>query len=412
MSAIQQSNRQTKAESTPDSETLHRLAVESGKYLDLSTGDPLPIEEILAQGGELWKVPEPSEGASEPASEPVGGEGDGTLQRFREWCEERAESDKTHSYTRQKADRRYGKAKDVDRHFVRNCNEFSTILITYCRQRDDKTVTEHAKNYYPRQVTRKRRRLLKRVGVYEEMAGISVLAPRSPDRVSSDNASTPLTTHAHDFLWLPSHVEPEAFAPLREVDDIDVHISVEHHVSAEVETPDSVKERGSGLDEKRGDTTAHPQELGANLPLLTCRFDARGAPGYIERWCAHLREGTDGSFSTQGVRRFRKLKTFEERAAEEKAHRRVKKAHSKAQTLTQSLEYHPLTPPQTHASPDSDDSTEGEGGSCSPECRGESDTNHSTESRFTFKHRVPYPNAPTDEKDNSDESRFTFHEYE
>ena len=152
---------------TPDDERLHRLAVEAGKYLSLNVGEPLPTEDIVAQGeangydssevrewlenegygsaesipvppqgdvlGELWRPSEPSLSAPESNPEPVGAEGDGTLQRFRDWCKERAESDKTHSYTRRKANRRNAKGKDVGRSFVREYEEFSTILITYCR---------------------------------------------------------------------------------------------------------------------------------------------------------------------------------------------------------------------------------------------------------------------------------------
>jgi len=428
----------------PSDKRLHRLTREAGTYLGKETGEPLPIEEVYVQGeangykrkkitalldregyssakslpvppqgdafGELWRPSEKPESAPEPTSEPVGAKGGGTLQRFREWCEERAESDKTHSYTRRKANRRYARGKDVDRSFVRDCEEFSTVLITYCRQRDSETLAEHAESFYPRQVTRKRRRILKREGVYDGYAGVSVLAPKSPDRVPSLSAPT---THAHDFLWLPSHVLREAFAPLCEVDGFDVHVSVEQHMSAEVETPESVKARGSGMDSQRGATTRLTQELGANLPLLTCRFDARGTPEYVEEWCAHLREGTDGSFSSQGVRRFRALGSFEERADTGKARRKVQDAHSKAQALAQRLEYPPLSP-QSQDSPDTSRSSAESDGSESCEGRGSSGENPPAESRFTFtegKGKVPYPSAPTDEKAPPDESRFTFREY-
>jgi len=398
---------------TPDSKKLHRLARAAGSYLGLSVGDPLPIEEIIEQAkangygearkqvhdllekegyatadsipvppqgdafGELWRPSAASESDPEPTSEPVRAKGNGTLQHFRDWCEERASNDKTHSYTRQQANRKYARAKDVDRNFVREYDEFSTALITYCRQRDGESLAEHAENFYPRQITQKRRRILKREGVYESMAGVSLLAPRVP----SPNA---LTTHAHDFLWLPSHIEGEAFDPLQEVEGFDVEISVENHISSEVNTPESVKARGSA-DSPRGDTTALPQELGANLPMLTCRFDARGAPDYVEKWAAAMREGTDGSFSTAGVRRFRKLKAFADRADSMKARRKVEDAHGRAENLCQTIEYLPPSHSQDHSSPDSYDSTEGEGGSCLPEGKGEGDTDHPTESRFTFK---------------------------
>lgn len=355
---------------TPSSEQLHRLAVAAGSYLGLSVGEPLPVEEIIAQGeangysesevhaflkregyetvealpvppqgnafGKLWRVSQGSDNVPECGSETVGTEGDGTLWRFREWCEERAESDKTHSYTRRKANRRYARGKDVDRHFVKQYDEFSTVLITYCRERGDESIAEHADSFYPRQVTRKRRRILKREGVYGEHAGVSVLAPRSARRVPQANAPT---THAHDFLWLPEHVEAEAFAPLQEVERFDVCVSVEHHTSAEVSTPEAVKARGSGMDSRRGATTRLAQELGANLPLLTCRFDARGAPEYVEKWCAHLRAGTDGSFSTQGLRRFRTLGTFEKHADTEKTRRKLQVAHARVVALFSVMEY-------------------------------------------------------------------------
>jgi hypothetical protein len=350
---------------SPDSRRLHRLAREAGTYLGLEAGEPLPKEEVYQQAkahdydkedvdplleqegygsqdflpvprqgdafGELWRPSQESESGPESRCEPLGAEGDGTLRKFKEWCEERAESDKVHSYTRQKANRRYARGKDVDRSFVREYEDFSTILITYCRQRKNETLAEHAECFYPRQVTRKRRRILKREGVYQDYAGVSVLAPKSPDGVPSLDAPI---THTHDFLWLPSHVEAEAFSPLRKVEGFDVHVSVEKHRSEEVHTPDSVKAKGLGLDIHRGDTTRLTQELGANLPLLNCRFDARGTPAYVEEWCAHLREGSDGSLSTQGVRRFREIGTFDDRADTMRLWRRLKRGCENAQLLT------------------------------------------------------------------------------
>jgi hypothetical protein len=365
-----------------------------------ASAESVPVPPQSDAFGELWRVSAEPESAPEPTSEPVGGEGDGTLRRFREWCEERAESDKTHSYTRRKANRRYARGKDVDRSFVRDCEEFTTVLITYCggTPASDETLAEQAKGFYPRQVTRKRRRILKREGVYDGYAGVSVLAPKSPDRVPQ--ASVP-TTHSHDFLWLSEHVEAEAFAPLRELEGFDVHVSVEHHHSAEVRTPNSVKARGSGMDSRRGDTTSLPQELAANLPLLNCRFDARGTPEYVEKWCANLRAGTDGSFSSQGVRRFRTLGSFEERADTGKARRKVQQAHSKAQALAQSLEYRTLSH-QNHESPDSQE-PDSPGTSRSS---AESDASESCEGRGSSGE-----NPPAGSRFTLTESRFTFREY-
>lgn len=382
-----------------DDERLHRLTRAAGSYLGLDVGDPLPVAEVVAQGeangydesevramldgagygsaesipvppqadafGELWRVSGPTCAPAEntPAStcgpscaatgESVGGEGGGTLDRFRAWLAERAASDKTHTYTRQAANRRFAKGKDVDRNFVRETDAFSTILITYARPRGaNESIVEHAKHFYPRKVTRKRRRILKREGVYEGYAGVSVLAPKtepaptprepgSSAPTTESEATTRPTTHAHDFLWVDGHVDPEAFAPLRRLDAVDVDVSVEHHTSAEVRTPDSVKARGSGMDSRRGATTALPQELGANLPLLTCRFDARGTPTYVEQWCAHLRAGADGSFSTQGVRRFRTLGSFKRRAEATRTRRKLRQAQANGVALARSIENRP-----------------------------------------------------------------------
>lgn len=92
-------------------------------------------------------------------------------------------------------------------------------------------------------------------------------------------------------------------------------MKVQVHDSAEIRTPKSVTARGSGLDRERGATTSLPQEIGANLPLLRCRFDARGTPSYVEKWCSYLRTGTDGGLSTQGQSRFRRRGRFDEEEA-------------------------------------------------------------------------------------------------
>jgi hypothetical protein len=170
---------------------------------------------------------------------------------------------------------------------------------------------------------RKRRNILKELGAYERYAGVSLLAPKEGDRVPQANDPY---SHAHTFLWIPGEVSAEDFYPLvkrhikhvegatEENHPLDEAVSVQIHDSSEVKTPSSVKARGADLDRERGPTTALPQELGANLPLLRCRFDARGAPEYIEEWCAHLRLGTDGERSTRGTSRFRKLGRYEKYA--------------------------------------------------------------------------------------------------
>ncbi len=369
--SVQQSQLQA-----PSSEKLQRLAVEAGKYLGLDSGDSLPVDEIFAQGeangyaesevrgmleaegferaqkveippqgelfGELWKpsggVPSPDNPESTPTPK---------VSAFREWCEERAAKEKSHTYTHKTARRRYAKAKDVDRYFIKEYDTFSTVLITYdAGVPVDESIAEHSQKFYPRSVVRKRRRILKELGVYDEYAGAAVLAPKKGSRVPYPNAP-PAYSHAHTFLWIPGEVSAEDFQPLierhiaqvekatAESHPIDSAITVEIHDSTRVMTPKSVKERGSGLDEMRGDTTQFPHELGNNLPGLQCRFDARGAPSYIERWSAALRLGTDGELSTRGISRFQRLGVFSDVADSMKWCRKLKTGEKNAETVSE-----------------------------------------------------------------------------
>ena len=334
---------------------------------------------------------------------------DDLKERFRDWLQERAESDQSHSYTRSSADRWFAKGKDVDRSYIEDCGEFSTILITYCHglPQEGETIAEHADRFLPRKIRRKRRSCLKRAGAFDGYSGISVLAPKSPDRVP--HASAPFT-HQHDFIWTRGHISEQAFDGLNEYDGWDIDVSIEHQTSSEVETPDSVLKRGSGLDEKRGDTTDLPQELAGNLPMLTCRFDARGAPEYVQEWCASLRAGTD-YVETSGISRFQQLGEFADRAARMKAARELSEGVANAQALSSELEYHTL-PHHNQNSSDTQDSSESsfdlsESPPVSPiTC---SDT------RYTFSEgRVPHPPAPSEEsapsfdfiEDRSASSRF------
>jgi len=342
----------------PSGETVRRLAVEAGKYLGKEAGESLALHELRRQAeangyvpdeidglladagvlgadavtvpeqgdlfGELWKpsgVPSPNYQTDAPD----------TVERFREWLQNKTGDDATgHSYSRRTANRRYARAKDVDRHFAREYDEFSTVLITYCRHRtDDESIPEHAGRFYPRSVTGKRRRVLKGLDVYDEYAGVSVLAPkhRPKDgagqreyRVPHPNAQT----DAHDFLWIPGTVSVAHFEGLASVTDADVHVSVETHRSSDVTTPDCVADRGGDIDAQRGDTTALPHELGNNLPLLQTRLDARGLPRYAEHWCAQMRLGADDSLDTKGVHRFRTHGRFGELADAEKWGRRIR----------------------------------------------------------------------------------------
>jgi hypothetical protein len=392
----------------PNSETLHRLTVSAAGYLGIETGDPLPIDEIVEQGlvngyteDEIRNLIEQEYGSTQtsipvPKQEDIFGEifqvdeskvefngevEDGTIAQFREWLQERANNDKTHSYTRRRANKRFAKGKDVDRNFIREYDSFSTILITYTKQRkSNQSIADHADSFYPRKITRKRRRILKQENVYDEAALLSVLAPKFGDRVPSSNSPS---THAHDFIWISDNISKECFKRLEQISDFEVDVSIQHHISEEVETPPSVMERGSALDRKRGDTTALPQELGSNIPLLNCQFDARSASDYIEKWCAHIRSGTNNSFKQRGIRRYRKLGTFDMRSNNQKYRRRLQKAHVEAQAVFSAFECHM----QSNQKPGTDgNTTDTETNTAEVETESESD-----ESRFTFVEPDPKP---------------------
>jgi hypothetical protein len=397
--------------SSPENETLHRLIVAAAGYIGIETGEEIPINEIVEQGkangytedeiralidqeystqtsipvppqgtifGEMWQVDE-----SQVESN-VGEVGNGTVAQFREWCEERSNNDKTHSYTRRRANRRFAQAKDVDRNFVREYDRFSTILITYAQpQASDQSIASEADSFYPRKIARKRRRILKQEEAYDEAAILSVLAPKFDDEVPySTSPNATVHTHSHDFIWIPTDtIEQEVFKRLEQIEDFEVDVSIESHVSSEVKTPDDVIERGSGMDRQRGDTTSLPQELGNNIPLLNCQFDARGAPEYVEEWCAHLRAGVDESFETKGIRRYSKLGTFDMRANNEKYRRRIRSGYVVAQALFSELEYHIQSTQKTET-----DGNEANSGTNT------ADDIADNESRFTFSR--PDPSEP------------------
>lgn len=361
--------------SEPSGETVQRLAVEAGKYVGKETGEILPVVEVRRQAeangytddeisqlltdagvqgadavtvpeqgdlfGSLWK-PDTGVPYSDAPAEPDTEIPD-AVERFRNWLERKNDDDAMgHVYSRQIAKKRNARAKDVGRHFVSEYDIFSTVLVTYDRGvPDDETVAEHATDFYPRSVSRTRREdVLKELGVYREYAGVSLLAPK---RTSDDDGRVPysdaprtddnvVTTHAHSFYWIPGEVSESDFAPLKGATDADVHVSVRTHESSEVTTPESVLERGSGLDAERGPTTALSQELAANLPMLKTLVDARGlaenAP-YAEEWCAHMRLGTDDTTDTDGVALWRPMKNgrhtsrFKEIADSKKWDRRI-----------------------------------------------------------------------------------------
>lgn len=260
------------------------------------------------------------------------------LRRFREWCEDKrerrcyeSENGETyqhpveHSYSYKAERQRFARFKDVERWFLDEYDTLTTVLLTYtCPRSEGETVVEHAKSFYPRTITRKRRDCLKATGRWDEYAGVSLLAPK-------DVAPTPTAqaTHAHDFLLIPGFASSECFDPLREREGVDV--SIRYHRSDKVQAPPSVNR--ADLERERGATTALSQEVGANLPGLAAidgfrdmievdattnsarhkaALDATDCPAYVERWCARMSCGEDGDPATNGVRRWRPLGRFSE----------------------------------------------------------------------------------------------------
>lgn len=354
---------------TPDSETLHRLAVEASKFLALDTGDDLPTEEIVEQGkavghnrseirsllqqesydsaqsipvppqgnvlGELWRAHRTPQASFSPE-----------VQKFREWMAERQENRCTeyddgthqhpveHAYSLYKARKRTSRGKDIDRHFIKEHEEFTTVVITYCAdKKPSETIAEHASKFYPADLSKERWNVLNRKMDTEQSAGCRMLAPEKP----ANSTPTPVFTHAHSVYWLEGRHSVEDFASLRdtflsevdgataELNPIKDMIQVEHHTSAEIEPHDSV--RRSDLDEERGLTTGASGEEAANLPLLRARnalrkqdtsaeewaaSDARDCPDWVEVWAAHLCCGADGNPRTNGVSRWGTFGNFSE----------------------------------------------------------------------------------------------------
>lgn len=339
----------------PSGETVRRLAVEAGEYVVVEAGESLPVVEVRRQaeangyapneidglladagvrGADAITVPEQGDLFGE-LWKPSGILDAGTttdtdssaLERFREWLQSKADDGETkHAYSRRKANERFAKAKDVGRYFVSEYDTFSTVLVTYCAERQpDESIPDHAGRFYPESVTRKRRRILKGLDMWDDYAGVSVLAPKNgsgdADRVPGAETTT---THAHDFYWIPGEVSRSDFEGLirlhtkhvegatDENNPVDKAVTVETHRSSEVKTPEKVADRGSDMDAQRGATTALPQEVGNNLPLLQAGLDARALPAYAQQWCAQMCLGSDRETTKKGVPRFRQLGRFKQ----------------------------------------------------------------------------------------------------
>ena len=377
----------------PSSETLHRLAVEAGKYLDLNTCDRLPTEEVIAQGeanGYTEKEVQAllvQEGYASAEDIPVPPQGDAfselwrahrtpqalfspEVQSFREWQAERQENRCTeyddgtyqhpveHAYSLHKARKRTSRAKDVGRHFIEEYDTFTTVVVTYCAEKGaSEPIHQHADKFYPAALSRTRWNIFNRQIDTEEWAGVRLLAPEKP----AASTPTPVFTHAHSVYWVAGHHSREDFAPLRdtflrevegataEMNPIEKMIQVEHHTSAEVAAHPSVKRED--LDAERGPTTGASGEVAANLPLLRARnalrerdasqeewatADARDCPDWVEVWAAHLCCGADGNPRTSGVSRWGTFGNFTEIADSMKQGRETE-PESKSETETESV---------------------------------------------------------------------------
>jgi hypothetical protein len=305
--------------------------------------DPIAVPSEKDLFGPLW-APEPaSESESRvPSHQPQvesrseGEDTTGYLQQFRDWCQQKVESDSTrHAYSRRLANKWYSRAKDVDRYFSREYEQFSTVLITHTLPRnDDESVTDHCDRFYPRSVKGKVGRIRRGLDV-PEYAGLRLLAPKPPTEYQPP--AHKCTTHAHSFYWFPPELDESAFSGLDSLFAGTVQASVRTHTASEVETPSSVLQRGTVLDARRGATTTLPQEVGANLPCLKTTLDARGLPEYGEVWCANLSCAADGDPSNQGVSRRRSLGRFSEVADAQQFRRQFGIGAVRARRLVSSL---------------------------------------------------------------------------
>ncbi|MFY4816373.1 hypothetical protein ACOJIV_27375 [Haloarcula sp. AONF1] len=213
-----------------------------------------------------------------------------------------------HNWSHRKARRNFARSKDVDRHFWRTYDEFTTVLITRTADENTDPLLEQTEALTPKSYYQSRYRLLRRLS--KDYACVSVYAPK----YDLPNTERTVHTHVHTGVWLPGHVEPEAFDLLKDKHmatvpgATDCHISVRHHSS---DTYPSRRER-SGKDRARGATTALPYEVAAeNQPLMNVETDA--ADLYDTRaleWCATLSAGGDDTHETAGMGYWKELGGF------------------------------------------------------------------------------------------------------
>lgn len=237
-----------------------------------------------------------------------------SVDSFKRWCDwnQSYEGNTAHSYTRKAANAKLCNAFDCERYFVQEYDEYTTVWISFSI--DDTSSYEgrhdHAQAFFPRAVSRRRRAILKELGVWDEYAGLRLLAPRETGK-----------THAHLALVMPGHHSPETFEPILDAhtdatigaterdNPPDAALSVEHHTSAEVEIPSSLLDdsrTNTDALRERTPTSALPHEIANNLPMLRCEIDARGLNENYLQWCAEMRSAE--------IRRFRPLGKFREYA--------------------------------------------------------------------------------------------------
>ena len=349
--------------------------------------------------GEIWR----SHCFEMQSSRPVQESAQWLAMRFEKRSDDSDYVDKlTHAYSLNKARQRIGKAIDVDRWFVQNCERFTTVIVTYAAEKEiDETIAKHASKFYPSKLSKDRYNLLNRKLDCDKVAGVSLLAPENPE----NSTPHPDFTHAHSIYWLSGWPDCQPFEKLRdtfikEVDGatatnnpLSEMIQVERYESSEIEIhPDVLRD---DYETNRGARTSASGEIGANLPLLSARnelrkrettaedwtmADARDCPEWVEYWLGHLRLGIDGETETSGINRWSTFGEFKKYA------QLMKDCRDGNENRTT-------------------ENCESRGG-CS-------NNKPNNSSRFTFTEGgVPSPFNFTDETDDSDESRFTFCEYE
>ena len=317
---------------------LKRLVSEAAGYLGTEFGDTIPVREVRLQAQangysetDFQRILEEADVAGK--TEITVPERDGSIfgslwsanapTTFENWLNEKRDNNKTkengrthqypvrHSFSWFKERERYARAKNLERFYVQETDTFSTILLTHVADSlPGETSEEQAQKFHNSKVTRKLRDILKNQEVWGEASILYLLAPKKPEN------DTP-KTHMHIFVWIPGEISPDVFHPVIEkhcevvegasMDNhpLDKAVTVQTHVSEEVESPDKV-------DDEKGATTTFSQEVGNNLPLLDCDFDALGADDYIRDWCAIMSAGSDGKHDSRGVTRFKQAGSFKE----------------------------------------------------------------------------------------------------